>query len=138
MHYIITSAHEYQASGNNESIKFEYEMVKRTYIYLLSHQQTLSHSSFLVCYFNVLMFAYQTLVSTLLIFSSSCVYCLDVLPTASFHRRQLPRNSSNLLYSWDPRGSGSERLKASSWQPSSQRTDGERSFVPESQYPPES
>ena len=49
MHYIITSALEYQANCKNESIKFdEYEMAKRRYIYLLSHQQTLSHSSFLV------------------------------------------------------------------------------------------
>ena len=126
--YGITSAHGYQANSNNASIKFD-EIAKRTYIYLLSHQQMLSHSSFLVYYFNVLVSAYQILVSTLLIFSSPCAYCLDFLPTTSFHRCQLPRNSSDLQYSWDPRGSGSERLKASLRQPSSQRTDGERSFA---------
>eukprot|EP00117_Sycon_ciliatum_P005229 scpid108281/ scgid9262/ len=70
---------------------------------------------FWFCYFNVLVSAYQTLVSTLLIFSSPCVYCLDFLPTTSFHRRQLPRNSSDLRYSWDPRSSGSERLKSESF-----------------------
>ena len=112
-------------TATNESIKFdEYEMAKRT-LYFICYRinKRFPTGLFWFCYFNVLVSAYQTLVSTLLIFSSPRVYCLDFLSTTSFHRRQLPRNLSDLRYSWDPRGSGSERLKASSWQPSSQRTD---------------